>query len=97
VRKKRQLHCGKCGNAADFYKKGRGHRLLVCPKCGVIASNPLPLAAIAMAAPAILEGAKGLMGGDKKTAQEAGRQKIVTDSLDKPNKAERYVKMALGV
>lgn len=40
MRKKRQFHCQKCGSGCTTYRKGRAHRVLVCPNCGVIATNP---------------------------------------------------------
>jgi hypothetical protein len=95
MKKKRQLHCGICGSPSEFYKKGRKHRVLICPKHGVIASNPLPLLALASAAlPTILEKGSELLG--KKTTSPITSQKVITDSLDKPNKGERYVRMVLG-
>lgn len=39
-RKKRQFHCEKCGSPCEIYKKGKNHRVLVCPQCGVLATNP---------------------------------------------------------
>lgn len=97
MKKKRVFHCSRCGSPCEIYRKGKAHRVLVCPRCGILASNPLPLALLAAAAPAVIEGIGGVIGGDKKKDQEIPtRQKIVTDSLDKPNKGERYVKMALG-
>lgn len=39
-RKKHQFHCQHCGSPCDIYKKGKGHRVLVCPHCGIIATNP---------------------------------------------------------
>jgi len=41
MKKKRQFHCEKCGSACDIYKKGKAHRVLVCPQCGVLATNPI--------------------------------------------------------
>lgn len=41
--KKHQFHCQKCSAECVIYKKGKGHRVLVCPNCGVIATNPLNL------------------------------------------------------
>lgn len=39
-KKKHQFHCQKCNNPLEIYKKGKGHRLLVCPHCGILANNP---------------------------------------------------------
>ena len=40
MKKKRSFHCQTCGCACEVYKKGKKHRVLVCPKCGVLATNP---------------------------------------------------------
>jgi hypothetical protein len=40
ARRKHQFHCAKCHSACTIYKKGRSHRVLVCPHCGVLATNP---------------------------------------------------------
>lgn len=92
-RKKGVFHCNMCNSPCEIYKKGKSHRVLVCPKCGILATNPLPLIPLAMMAGSAL-----LSGGGKKdtTPSTPATQKIITDSLDKPNKGERYVKMALG-
>lgn len=39
-RKKRQFHCNQCSSPCEIYKKGKKHRVLVCPHCGVLATNP---------------------------------------------------------
>ena len=100
MKKKRQFHCNECNSACEMYKKGKKHRVLICPKCGVIASNPLPLAALAASAiPAVIDMVS--KKGDKSTkkggesAIGGGVQKIIYDNKDKPNKSERYVEMAL--
>lgn len=102
--KKRVFHCSKCDSPCEIYKKGKGHRVLVCPQCGIIASNPLPLivgAGMALAKSGLAKKAigavSGLVGGKNESSpQSPSRQVIISDSLDKPNKGERYVKMALG-
>jgi ribosomal protein S27E len=38
--KAKSFHCQKCGAPCTIYKKGKAHRVLVCPSCGVIATNP---------------------------------------------------------
>lgn len=40
MRKRRQFHCQKCGVPCEIYHKGRKHRILICPLCGVLATNP---------------------------------------------------------
>jgi len=96
MRKKKQIHCGECSSPAEWYKKGRSHRVLVCPHCGIIANNPLPLAMLAATAlPSIIDKVTG-----KKKAAEPGampaRQYITHKNANQPTKGERYVKMALG-
>lgn len=34
------FHCSKCNSECTIYKKGKKHRVLVCPLCGVLATNP---------------------------------------------------------
>ncbi len=97
--KKRQFHCERCGNPCEIYKKGKKHRVLVCPECGVIATNPLPLLATAIPTALKLGKKAGKLigiGKGKESKEESRTQKIVTDSLDKPNKGERYVRMVMG-
>lgn len=40
VKGKHVFHCAKDNEPCTIYKKGKGHRVLVCPQCGVIATNP---------------------------------------------------------
>lgn len=40
--KKRHFHCEKCGSEIAIYRKGKKHRVMVCPGCGILASNPIP-------------------------------------------------------
>lgn len=97
-KKKHVFHCSECGSACEIYKKGKNHRVLICPKCGILATNPLPL--LAMAAPYALSAAKKLLSkkSEQSEISQSPRttQKVISDSLDLPNKNERYVKMALG-
>lgn len=37
---KRIFHCNTCAKPCTVYKKGKKHRVLVCPSCGVLATNP---------------------------------------------------------
>jgi len=39
AKKKHAFHCEKCDSECMIYRKGRAHRVLVCPKCGVLATN----------------------------------------------------------
>ena len=36
---KNTFYCENCDSACLIYKKGKSHRVLVCPKCGVLATN----------------------------------------------------------
>lgn len=96
--KKRQFHCEKCGNPCEIYKKGRKHRVLVCPKCGVIATNPLPLAAIAAAAPFVIDAISSIIPKkSEQTTSAAPRGELPTHKArGGETKGERYVKLALG-
>jgi len=38
--KKTQFHCNYCESPCEIYKKGKKHKVLVCPQCGVLATNP---------------------------------------------------------
>ena len=95
MRKKKQIHC-RCGSPADWYKKGKNHRVLICARCGMIANNPAPLIAAAarVAAPfAISKGAELLGIGGKKDEKE--RDVIITDSKDRPNYGERVINQVM--
>lgn len=35
------FYCEKCKSGCMIYKKGKKHRVLVCPNCGVLATNGL--------------------------------------------------------
>jgi hypothetical protein len=39
AKKKHPFHCEKCNSECMIYKKGKGHRVFVCPECGVLATN----------------------------------------------------------
>ena len=41
MKRRRQFHCERCGSPCEIYKKGKAHRVLVCPHCGVLATNPI--------------------------------------------------------
>lgn len=98
AKRKRIFHCERCGNPCTIYKKGKAHRVLVCPQHGVIATNPLPLAVAAVAGKAALKVGKKVLGhGEKKEAASAtpGRQVIIKDDADKYNQADK-IRLALG-
>ncbi len=97
-KRKHQFHCQYCGSGCEIYKKGKGHRVLVCPNCGVLASNPLPLLAAALPlAGKLLKGAGkvvGLGGKDKdKTVTPA--QTIIKDEKERYDYKEFLLKEAL--
>lgn len=72
--KKKLWYCGNCGNPCKIYKRGKKHRVLVCPKCEVIASNPLPIGLLASAiAPSLFKGA--LSVGKKILKKGEGEEK----------------------
>jgi hypothetical protein len=48
--KKKHFHCQKCNSPCEIYKKGKKHRVLVCPQCGVLATNPISFKGLASAA-----------------------------------------------
>lgn len=73
ARKKHDFHCKKCNSTCTIYKKGKGHRVLVCPRCGVLATNPFSVsdtlgdaaagAAIGSIVPGIGTTAGAIIGG----------------------------------
>lgn len=38
-KQKHTFYCENCQSPCIIYKKGRNHRVLVCPNCGVLATN----------------------------------------------------------
>ena len=40
MKKKHNFHCQHCSAECSIYKKSKNHRVLVCPNCGVLATNP---------------------------------------------------------
>lgn len=73
VAKKHAFHCNQCNEPLSIYKKGKKHRVLVCPTHGIIATNPFSLAgaatgattgaAIGSAVPIVGTAAGGILGG----------------------------------
>ena len=99
MKKKKGVYCSVCESEITIAKKGR-KKFYICPRCGVIAHNPAPLIGMALSAltPTLIEKGKKLISGKGESAEVGGaspKQKIISDSLDKPNKSERYVNMAL--
>jgi hypothetical protein len=99
AKRKRIFHCERCGNPCTIYKKGKAHRVLVCPQHGVIATNPLPLAVAAVAGKAALKVGKKVLGKGNPKKEEAsatpGRQVLIHDDADKYNQADK-IRLALG-
>ena len=65
MKKKHPFRCEKCKSECMIYKKGKGHRVFVCPECGVLATNGLKFTDMPM-----LQGLKNLVKnkGDVKQA-----------------------------
>ncbi len=82
MKRKHQFHCETCGSPCEIYKKGKKHRVLVCPKCGVIATNPLPLAAAAILGQKALKLGVNVLGMGKSKPKEEGF-KVASHSHDK--------------
>jgi len=99
AKRKHIFHCERCGNPLTIYKKGKAHRVLVCPQHGVIATNPLPLMAAAVAGKAALKVGKKVLGKGNPKKEDApatpGRQVIIKDDADKYNQADK-IRLALG-
>ena len=57
-RHKKPLICYSCGSIIEIYKKGKKHRVFVCPNCGIIADNPGLLTMIKQAKPFFKKGGK---------------------------------------
>lgn len=58
---KKHIYCNRCGNVATWYKKGK-KRVLVCPKCGILAHNPIPWSLIGGAVGSIVPGVGTAIG-----------------------------------
>lgn len=77
AKKKHNFHCQHCGSECQIYKKGRGHRVLVCPHCGVIATNPTLAGSLLKFGAGFIPGvgpiASGLIGAvqDAKASKQA--------------------------
>lgn len=99
--RKHQFHCEKCGAPCEIYRKGKKHRVLVCPSCGVLATNPLSFKTIAKrAARAVageIPGASLVMEGAGLVSDTT--QKEPTATTSRPRNVfttEERVRMALG-
>jgi len=91
--KKRQFHCEKCGLPCEIYKKGKKHRVLVCPRCGVLATNPTALGKIAKGAlrsvPFVGDIAAEFVGGKEKKASGMTTTKVININRDEFDTEER--------
>lgn len=105
--RKHQFHCEKCASPCEIYKKGKNHRVLVCPSCGVLATNPFSLgraisgattgAAVGSAVPGIGTAAGAVVGalGSGFTGGEKESKPTMQTSVNRFTTEER-VKVALG-
>lgn len=53
-KRRHQFHCQRCASPCEIYKRGKGHRVLVCPECGVLATNPIVKSLVKRGAKALL-------------------------------------------
>jgi len=92
---KKGVFCGKCDHECTWYKRGK-KRVLVCPKCGIIAHNPVPWATIGKVAGSFVPGGsiigeiagsslEGLSAGKQKSEKRESAQIQIIDDKDKPN------------
>lgn len=83
-----------------IYKKGKNHRVLVCPRCGVLATNGLLSKAIDFATDFVPGGrlvkaglsAVGLNPLDDKVTNKSQPQVVIKEKKARPD----YVSIALG-
>jgi len=81
-KQKRQFHCQTCGFPCEIYKKGKKHRVMVCPQCGVLATNPVALVA-GIAGRAIAKRTIGAVASNvlkDKTKDKEEKQKVIRES-----------------
>jgi len=89
--KKKSIYCGRCEAVCEWYKKGKGKRILHCPNCGVIAHNPIPFLA-AYAAKKV--GGYALKKLTEPKAQAPEAQRVITKERG-PSAAERAIEHEL--
>ena len=108
---KNTFYCDNCDSPCMIYRKGSRHRVLVCPKCGVLATNgKAGKTLLKRGAKAVLgeiPGASFIMEGvgavsdikkgmkTSKSPPLSEKQRIITDSADKPNQSERIINKVL--
>ena len=61
-KRKHQFHCQFCGMPCEIYKRGKSHRVLVCPSCGILANNPGKLSNIFKATGKVFKSTGGISG-----------------------------------
>lgn len=93
---KHTFYCEMCKSPCTLYKKGKGHRVLICPRCGVLATNGLGTI-IGGAIGSIVPGAGTVIGAGvgtavegllKKKPKEAGKPTQATPTAPQDNKAK---------
>lgn len=103
--KRHTFHCQKCNSELEIFKRGKSHRVMVCPNCGIIATNPTVLGKVLKragrgvlgeipGASLLMEGA-GLAGDltrSKTTSTESPRRRLDTGL---PSKSERIINKEL--
>lgn len=108
MKKKHPFLCEICNSECMIYKKGKSHRVLVCPRCGVLATNgklgkiaKRGLKAVVGEIPGaslVMEGL-GLVGDlskkDKPKQEATAKTPIVRDERGKYNYKEFLFKEAL--
>jgi len=92
--------CERCKAGCLIYKKGKGHRVLVCPNCGVLATNGLLSLAGGAIGSVLAPGAGTVVGSTLGTVAEGlfqGKSSPEGARYRVPSQAKfDYVKYALG-
>ena len=104
---KHTFYCDACHSPCMIYKKGKAHRVLVCPRCGVLATNGLlsvlggaigsaivPGAGTAVGA-ALGSGIEGLIGSKKKAPPAASGAAPTAPRMPRERKNDWVVEYAL--
>lgn len=101
--KKHAFHCQHCNNELEIFKKGKKHRVLVCPQCGIIATNPTVVGKVLKrvgrsvlgevpGASLVMEGI-GLAGDLKKTSTKSTPTRKTETGF--PTRSERIINKEL--
>jgi len=96
--KKHPFHCGVCNEEVMIYRKGKGHRVMICHNCDrIVAVNGILKPVLKRTGKAILgeiPGASAVMEGiglvkdikrQKAKKTQSGFSRMEIDNLDKPN------------